>query len=470
MNKDIIYIKQLFNSSNVISKVVTVCGWVKSFRSNKFITVNDGTTVKNLQIVIDRKKFNKKLIKKITIGSCLKFSGLIVKSLGQQQKIELIPTKITFFSRTSSVDINKTILQPKKHSLKKLREQAHLRFRTSIFASIMRVRSLLSYAIHVFFQQQNFINIQTPIITSIDSEGIGDTFKVTSCNSTSRNKNFFKQSSFLTVSGQLQAEAAALGLNKIYTFGPVFRAENSNTYRHLSEFWMVEPEMVFFNLKNTIGLAETFLKFIINYVINKSPEELFYLNDYYIDNNENFKFKKLDLINSLKLIIDNDFIKMSYDDSINILKSSKKYKNNEFFYPVKWGLDLQSEHEKFLVDNYSQGIPLVICNYPTKIKSFYMRLNNDNNTVAAMDILFPHVGEIIGGSEREHRYDFLLKQAKIFSIDINKIWWYIETRILGSAPHSGFGMGFDRLVQFITGMNNIRDVVPFPRTPDHAEF
>lgn len=477
MDKKITIYFLLQEKKNFLFKNVVIRGWVKFFRNNRFIILNDGSTLKNIQVVVG-KDIQNVILKQIIVGASLKITGRLIPSRGYNQDIEIIAKKIFLYSSTLFSNVNKTILQPKNHSFKYLRKQAHFRFRTSIFSSIMRIRHFLSCFIHNFFSENNFFYIQTPIITGIDCEGAGELFKITvsddcadDINVFSKNSNtqlsnkidFFKKSAYLTVSGQLAIETAALGLSRVYSFGPVFRAENSNTYKHLSEFWMIEPEIAFFNLIDNINFVEYFLKSTIKYIFEKCEEELFYINDYLVKNEilEN----NLNVVDRIKLIIDNDFIKMSYTEAIKILENN----NKKFINHLAWGSDLNSEHEKFLVDVYIKK-PVIIYNYPLNIKPFYMYVNDDGKTVKAMDVLFPVIGEIVGGSEREYREDVLLKQLHKFSINKKKLQWYIDTRKIGSIPHSGFGLGFDRLVQFITGMRNIRDVIPYPRTPGNLEF
>ncbi|WP_212113349.1 asparagine--tRNA ligase [Candidatus Shikimatogenerans silvanidophilus] len=435
--KKLIYKKFFF-----LNKTVIIKGWIKYFRNNKFLILNDGSTIKNLQIVITDilyKKYKKNIGNYVAVS----IIGVVKKQLKYKKEIEIICEKIFFYS--SPYNIQKTILQKKTHNLEKVREQLHLRFYTNFFSAVTRIRHYISIFIHNYFHKKNFFYIHTPIITKNNSEGTGDMIKVIN------NKNN-KNNCYLSVSGQLEAEAAALSLGKVYTFGPVFRGENSNTFRHLSEFWMIEPEISFFNLDDIIDFSEKFLKKIIKFIINNCEDDLNFLSKKLEEK------KKENLFFRLKNILKNKFLKISYTDSINILK-----KNN---FSISWGEDLQSIHERFLVEKYFKNT-LIIYNYPKEIKPFYMFLNNDEKTVRAIDILFPKIGEIIGGSQREDRYDVLLNNFKKKSININKLNWYLETRIFGNLPHSGFGLGFDRLVQFITGMDNIRDVIPFPITPNY---
>lgn len=456
-------IKKLFaNKKEIIQQSIIVKGWVRFFRSNKFIMLNDGSSLINLQIIVNNNLFTKKFLKRITIGSSIRVEGIIVTSIGSKQTIELKAEKIKIYNTISTEKLQTTILQPKHHSLEKLREQAHLRFKTNVFSAVMRIRHHLAFAIHKYFNKRDFFYINTPIITAFDSEGLGETFQVTTLKFYDHKKNhqdFFGRQTYLTVSGQLEAEIAAMGLNKVYSFGPVFRAEKSNTSRHLAEFWMVEPEMAFFNLNDNINLAEHFLKYLIKYVLDHCKDDLGFLTNYH----------KNSLIELLTSIVDNPFIRISYSQAIKILQSSKDHKESNFIHPVYWGMNLQSEHEKFIVEKYFK-VPTILFDYPQSVKAFYMRVNNDGKTVAAMDILLPKIGEVIGGSEREERYDLLLQQMKLFNIKTEDFWWYLDLRLFGSSPHSGFGLGFDRLVQFLTGMNNIRDVIAFPRTHKYVEF
>lgn len=467
-------IKELLDeSTSLLTKEVFVNGWVKSVRSRRFIDLNDGSTIKDLQIVIEGSKFASDFIKKITIGIALRVFGTIVISLGKKQSIEIIAKEIKIYSEISHNYFRGTILQPKHHSFEKLREQAHLRFRTRLFSAILRIRHQLAFSIHHFFHKHNFYYIHTPIITTSDAEGAGKMFRITSLNLENLPNHgylddFFGCSTYLTVSGQLAGETAAMALGKIYTFGPTFRAENSNTSRHLSEFWMVEPEMAFYELEDNMDLAETLLKSLLNDVLNNCVEDLDFLNWSFIKNHKP-KFEGQNIVEILYFIKQHSFARVSYSEAIEILLSSNLNKKGKFKYQIKWGMDLQSEHERFLVDKYF-GVPVIIFDYPADIKAFYMRINDDSKTVRAMDVLFPRIGEIIGGSQREERYDILLNRMKAFKIDEKVLWWYLDTRRFGSAPHSGFGLGLERLVQFTTGMSNIRDVIPYPRTPKHADF
>ena len=461
------------------NQLVTAKGWVKNFRANKFISLNDGSTVQNIQCVIDFENFDESIIKKITSGTSLSIKGKLVFSLGSGQEVEILVENIKIYGESNA---EKYPIQPKKHSFEFLRENAHLRIRTSTFGAIMRIRSKLSYAVHKFFQEENFQYVNTPIITSNDAEGAGEMFRVTTLNAKSPplvknnvdfTKDFFSKKTHLTVSGQLEAESYALGLGKVYTFGPTFRAENSNTTRHLSEFWMIEPEMAFFDLDDNINLAEKFVKYILSFVIENCIDDLTFLEER-LYNEEKNKPKnernELKLINKLKFVIDNEFERISYSNAFEILKKCSRNKKKKFKYLVNdWGMDFQSEHERYLVEKHFNK-PVVIFNYPSKSKAFYMRLNDDKKTVAAMDLLFPGIGEIIGGSQREERLKVLKNRMDQFGVSSKDLHWYTELRKFGTVPHSGFGLGFERIVLFATGMNNIRDVIPFPRTPNNALF
>ncbi|WGH26549.1 MAG: asparagine--tRNA ligase [Candidatus Shikimatogenerans bostrichidophilus] len=431
------------NKKKLINKNLLIKGWVKFFRNNLFLEINDGSTIKNLQIIL-----NKKFKKKINIGIPLKVLGKLI--LLKKKKIEIIPLYIKIYGKIDKNFFNNSILQNKFHNLFKLRKQKYLRFRTKIFSSIMRIRHNLSIEIHNFFNKRNFFYIHTPIITNNDTEGIGDLFNVTILKNKNNNykNDFFGCKTNLTVSGQLEAESAMLGLKKVYTFGPVFRAENSNTNKHLSEFWMVEPEIMFYNLKKLIILSINLIKYLIKRILNKCIEELKFLQIY----------NKINLIKILKNIYKKKFIKISYNNIIKLL--------NKYNYNITWGDDIGSNYENFLFKKiFKKNIPIIIYNFPKKIKPFYMKINKDNLTTKSIDILFPNIGEIIGGSEREYSYKKLLIRLKEKNIKINKLNWYLNLRKLGTIHHSGFGLGFDRFVQFITGMKNIRDVIPYPRCP-----
>ncbi len=473
----------LADYKKVLHHDITVQGWVRAFRSNRFIALNDGSTINNLQIVVDFENFDEETIKKINTASSLKVVGEVVESQGAGQTVEIIAKKITVLGDNFFDELQATILQPKKHSLEKLREQAHLRFRTNLFGAVFRVRHAVSFAIHSFFNQNQFFYINTPVITGADAEGAGEMFGVTNFDLDNIPKtedgeidftqDFFGKKTNLTVSGQLEGETAAMGLGRIYTFGPTFRAENSNTTRHLAEFWMIEPEVAFNNLEDNIDLAEDFLKYVIKYVLDNCKDDLEFLDKRFEEEQKQKPEKeraKEGLIEKLENVIAKRFKRVSYTEAIEILLNSKENKKGKFQYPVeKWGTDLQSEHERFLVEKHFES-PVVLFDYPKEIKAFYMKLNDDNKTVAAMDVLFPGIGEIIGGSEREARLDVLKTKMAEMHVDEEELWWYMDTRRFGSVPHAGFGLGLERLVLFVTGMTNIRDVIPFPRTPKNAEF
>lgn len=446
-------------------KTVDVKGWVRTIRSNKyvsFIHLNDGSTIHNIQIVADAEKFTEDIIKPISTGACIHVTGKLVESQGKGQKCEIQADNIEVYG---TADANSYPLQKKGHSLEFLREIAHLRPRTNTFGAVFRIRHNMSYAIHKYFNDKGFYYFHTPIITASDCEGAGSMFQATTLdfNNTPRtetgevnyNEDFFGQETNLTVSGQLEGELGAMSLSNIYTFGPTFRAENSNTPRHLAEFWMIEPEMAFYDIKDNMDLAEDFLKYLIQYALDHCIEDLTFLND---------MFDK-ELIERLNFVLKHDFIRLTYTEGVKILEES----GEKFEFPVHWGVDLQSEHERYLVEKHFK-CPVILTDYPKEIKSFYMKQNEDGKTVRAMDVLFPKIGEIIGGSEREADYDKLMKRIDELQMNTDPIWWYIETRKFGTAPHSGFGLGLERLMLFVTGMSNIRDVIPFPRTPRNADF
>lgn len=472
-------IKELL-SNHKLDETAELNGWVKTFRSNRFIALNDGSTLQNLQCVIDFENLEESLIKKITTGTAIYVKGPIVESQGKGQSVELQVEEITILGEA---DAETYPIQPKKHSLEFLREKAHLRVRTNTFAAIMRVRSALAFAVHDYFQKEGFYYMNTPIITASDAEGAGETFNV----STLEKKNpplneegeinfkedFFGKETNLTVSGQLEAETFAMGLGKVYTFGPTFRAENSNTSRHLAEFWMIEPEMAFYDLDDNMDLAEDFIKYTISYVLEHCKEDLNFLDKRMADEEKQkpqIERSDMSLMERLNFVVSNEFKRVSYTEAIDILKNSKPNKKKKFKFPVnEWGVDLQSEHERYLVEKHFK-CPVILFDYPANIKAFYMRLNEDEKTVRAMDILFPGIGEIVGGSQREERYDVLVEKMKQLGIEEDELWWYLDLRKFGTAVHSGFGLGFERLVLFVTGMGNIRDVIPYPRTPQNASF
>ncbi len=456
-----------------IGSVISVKGWVRSFRSNRFIALNDGSALANLQCVVDFEKEEEAELKRITTGACLSVTGTLVESQGKGQSIEVI---VSSFEILGDAPVEEYPLQPKKHSLEFLREIAHLRPRTNTFGAVFRIRHALSFAVHNYFNKEGFFNWHSPIITGSDAEGAGEMFRVTALPQGSdkdSSEDFFGKETHLTVSGQLEGELGAMGLGKIYTFGPTFRAENSNTTRHLAEFWMIEPEMAFYDLEMNMDLAEDFLKYTIQHILDHCREDLQFLDNRFSDEQKSkpqLERAEQGLIEKLEFVVKNDFIRLSYTDAIDILRNSKPNKKKKFKYPInEWGADLQSEHERFLVEKHFKA-PVVLYDYPANIKAFYMRLNEDEKTVRAMDILFPGIGEIVGGSQREERYDVL--KAKIGEVGIpeEELWWYLETRKFGTCVHSGFGLGFERLVLFATGMGNIRDVIPFPRAPKSASF
>ena len=474
-------IKQILKSPN-IDKELTISGWVRTRRGSKnvsFIALNDGSTIRNLQIVAESTVFNEEIIKKINTGACIRAKGLLKSSEGKEQSLEVLAKEITILGESDATEYP---LQPKKHSLEFLREKAHLRFRTNTFSAVFRVRHALTFAIHDFFNKNGYINIHTPIITGADAEGAGEMFKVSNFDfdaiplnngKVDFSEDFFGKATNLTVSGQLEAELAALALGKVYTFGPTFRAENSNTSRHLSEFWMIEPETAFADLEDNMNLAENFLKHCIKYCLNNYGEDIDFLNKRLEEEEKNLKKEErseLGLIERLNFVLENEFERITYTEAINILRNSKPNKKKKFQYLISgFGDDLQSEHERFLVEKKFKK-PVIITDYPKGIKAFYMKMNEDNSTVRAMDILFPMIGEMVGGSQREESYEVLLERMNEMEIDKKELWWYLETRKFGTCVHSGFGLGFERLMMFITGMKNIRDVIPFPRTPKNAEF
>ncbi len=459
---------------------ILVNGWVKAFRSNRFIALNDGSCLQNLQCVVDFDSFDEELLKQINTGAAIKVSGTLVESQGKGQTVEVQVTDIFIHG---GADPEKYPIQPKKHSMEFLREQAHLRIRTNTFSAVMRVRSALSFAIHQYFRENDFQLVHTPIITGSDAEGAGEMFRVSTLDpknppltdegTVNHKEDFFGKETNLTVSGQLEAETYAMGLGKVYTFGPTFRAENSNTTRHLAEFWMIEPEVAFNDLDDNMDLAEDFIKSVIRYVITHCEEDLRFLENRLLQEEKTkpqAERSEMALIEKLRFVADNTFKRVSYTEAIEILRNSKPNKKKKFQYLInEWGADLQSEHERFLVEKHFK-CPVILFDYPAKIKAFYMRLNEDEKTVRAMDILFPGIGEIVGGSQREERLDVLVEKMKSLGIEEKELWWYLDLRKFGTAVHSGFGLGFERLVLFATGMGNIRDVIPFPRTPQNAEF
>ncbi|GAB2705967.1 asparagine--tRNA ligase [Mucilaginibacter koreensis] len=459
---------------------VTVKGWVRTFRNNQFIALNDGSTNQNLQVVVDFENTDAELLKRITTGAAISATGMLVASLGKGQSVEVKATAIEVLGDS---DPEKYPLQPKKHSLEFLREIAHLRFRTQTFGAIFRVRNSLAFAVHQFFQERGFVYLHTPVITASDAEGAGEAFKVTNFDLANPPKtetgeidykqDFFGKATNLTVSGQLEGELGAMALSDIYTFGPTFRAENSNTTRHLAEFWMIEPEMAFYDLDDNMDLAEALLKYTINYALEKNVDDLAFLSQR-LQEEEKSKPQnersEMSLLEKLQFCLNNDFERLTYTQAIEVLKDSTPNKKKKFQYLIEgWGADLQSEHERYLVEKHFKK-PVILTDYPKDIKAFYMRQNDDGKTVRAMDILFPGIGEIVGGSQREERLDRLEQRMDEMGIPKEELWWYLDTRRFGACPHAGFGLGFERLVLFVTGMGNIRDVIPFPRFPKNAEF
>lgn len=461
---------------------VLVKGWVRSFRNNQFIQINDGSTIKNIQAVLELDAFDEVLVKRVTTGAAVGVKGTIVASAGAGQDIEILVKELDIIGDANPEEVAKTVMQPKRHSLEYLREQAHLRFRTNVFGAVFRIRHAVAFAIHKYFNDQGYFYLHAPIITGSDAEGAGEMFHVTTIDPSNPPRNedgsvnyqedFFGKPVSLTVSGQLEAELGALALGQVYTFGPTFRAENSNTSRHLAEFWMIEPEVAFHDLNDNMDLTEDFLKFICRYVIEHCADDLAFLNEREINDQKNKpqnERNEMSLIERLKFVIDNPFERLTYTEAIDLLMESKPFKKKQFKFPVEWGIDLQSEHERYLVEKHFKK-PVILTNYPAKIKAFYMRQNDDEKTVAAMDVLFPGIGEIVGGSQREERLDVLKRKCADFNIPEEELWWYLDTRRFGSVPHAGFGLGFERMIMFVTGMTNIRDVIPFPRTPNNCEF
>ncbi len=462
---------------------ITIQGWVRAFRSNRFIALNDGSTIKNLQCVVDFENFEETLLKKVTIGAAIKVTGSIVESQGKGQKVEIQVSKLEVLGEADPEEVKLTILSPKRHSLEKLREEAHLRVRTNTFSAVMRTRSKLAFAVHEYFQKNGFNYMNTPIVTGSDAEGAGEMFRVSALDpknppldengNIDYRKDFFEKETNLTVSGQLEAETYAMALGKVYTFGPTFRAENSNTSRHLAEFWMIEPEVAFYDLDQNMDLAEDFIKYVVNYAIENCKDDLEFLEQRLLQEEKSkpqAERSEMSLRDKLAFIGENNFKRVSYTEAIDILRNSKPNKKKKFKYLInEWGADLQSEHERFLVEKHFK-CPVILFDYPANIKAFYMRLNDDGKTVRAMDVLFPGIGEIVGGSQREERYDVLRQKMADLDIDEKELYWYLDLRKFGTAVHSGFGLGFERLVQFVTGMGNIRDVIPYPRTPGNASF
>lgn len=472
-------IKELLASETTGQEVI-VMGWVRTFRNNQFIALNDGSTNNNLQVVVELGMLDEATLKRITTSASLKVTGLLIPSLGKGQKVEVKASSVEILGDS---DAEKYPLQLRNRpSLEYLREIAHLRFRTNTFGAVFRVRHALAFAIHEFFHKKGFVYMHTPIITASDAEGAGEMFRVTTLPMDNAPKNedgsinfkedFFGRSTNLTVSGQLEGELAAMAFSEIYTFGPTFRAENSNTARHLAEFWMIEPEMAFYDLEDNMNLAEEFIKYLIRFAMENNREDLEFLAQRLAEEEKQLpqdKRSEMGLIEKLEFVLNNNFERITYTEAIDILLNSPAYKKKKFQYEVKWGVDMQSEHERYLVEKHFKR-PVIVTNYPKDIKSFYMRENEDGKTVAAMDILAPGIGEIVGGSQREERLDKLTKRMEEMHIPADELWWFLDTRRFGTVPHAGFGLGFERMVLFVTGMTNIRDVIAFPRTPKSAEF
>lgn len=462
-----------------IGETVSISGWVRTFRSNRFIALSDGSVIQTIQGVVDFEQMDEAILNRINTGTALTMTGKLVESQGKGQSVEVQVEKIEIHG---DADPEKYPLQPKKHSMDFLRENAHLRFRTNTFGSIFRLRHALSFAVHKYFNDRDFFYIHTPIITGSDAEGAGEMFRVSTIDpknpplaetgNVDYSQDFFGKETNLTVSGQLEAELAALALSKVYTFGPTFRAENSNTSRHLSEFWMIEPEVAFADLTDNMDLVEDFLKYLVSYALNNCKDDLEFLaqreaqEDKTKPQNER---QPMGLMERLTFIAKNNFERLTYTEAIDILRNSKPFKKKKFKFPVEWGKDLQSEHERYLVEKHFEK-PVILTDYPASFKAFYMRLNEDEKTVAAMDVLFPGVGEITGGSQREERLEILKRRSEEMGIEEEELWWYLDTRKYGTCKHAGFGLGFERLVMFVTGMTNIRDVIPFPRSPKNCEF
>ena len=472
-------VKELLSTSG-LNQEVQVSGWVRTFRSNRFIALNDGSCLTNIQCVVDYENLDEELLKKINTGAALQAQGILTPSQGSGQAVEIQVQKLEVLGEA---DPEEYPIQPKKHSLEFLREKAHLRVRTNTFSAVMRISSALAFAIHQYFRNQGFYNMHAPLITGSDAEGAGEMFRVSTLDPKNPplneegevdfSEDFFGKESHLTVSGQLEAETYAMGLGKVYTFGPTFRAENSNTSRHLAEFWMIEPEMAFYDLDANMDLAEDFSQSIIRYVLENCEEDLQFLEKRLLDEEKTKpqnERSEMSLIEKLRFVVDNQFKRVSYTEAIDILRNSKPNKKKKFVFPIdEWGADLQSEHERFLVEKHFK-CPVILFDYPANIKAFYMRLNEDEKTVRAMDVLFPGIGEIIGGSQREERLDVLQEKIKAVGIDEKELWWYLDLRRFGTAVHSGFGLGFERMLMFVTGMGNIRDAIPYPRYPQNAEF
>lgn len=462
-----------------VGEKVTVMGWVRAFRSNRFIALNDGTCMKNVQVVIDFENMEENVLKNINFHACLKVVGTLQESQGAGQSVEIIAEDVQVLGASNPEEYP---LQPKRQTMEFLRDKAHLRMRTNTFSAVFRIRHAVAYAVHKYFNDKGYYYLHSPIVTGSDAEGAGEMFQVTTLDLNNPPKtedgkidfkeDFFGKATNLTVSGQLQAEIGALSMGKVYTFGPTFRAENSNTTRHLAEFWMIEPEVAFFDIFDDMDLAEDFVKYLINYVLDNYPDDLEFLDKRIQQEEKNMpkeKRRPMGLVEMLRFVVDNDFERITYSEAINILRNSKPFKKGKFEFEPTWGADLQAEHERFLVEKKFKK-PVIVRDYPKDIKAFYMRMNEDGKTVAAMDVLFPFIGEVIGGSQREERIEILKSRMADMHIPEEELWWYLDLRKFGGAPHAGFGLGFERMVLFITGMTNIRDVIPFPRTPKSAEF
>jgi asparaginyl-tRNA synthetase len=464
-------IRQLFLGDH-LNQEICIRGWVRTFRANRFIALNDGSCLANMQCVVDFEHMSAEVLAEINTGAAVEVTGILVESQGKGQKFEIQASKVSILGASNPYEYP---IQPKKHSLEFLREKAHLRVRTNTFASVMRVRAALSFSVHQYFTQNGFYQVHTPIITGSDAEGAGEMFRVTTKDSGEADDkpDFFGKETNLTVSGQLEAETYAMGLGKVYTFGPTFRAENSNTSRHLAEFWMIEPEVAFNNLDDNMDLAEDFIKSVLAYVLENCKDDLGFLDQRFAQEEAKkpqIERSPMGLLERLQFVTQNEFKRVSYTEAIDILRNSKPNKKKKFKYAVdSWGIDLQSEHERYLVEKHFTS-PVILFDYPADIKAFYMRMNDDGKTVRAMDVLFPGVGEMVGGSQREERLDKLVERMKAMDIDEKELWWYLDLRRFGTAVHAGFGLGFERLVLYATGMSNIRDVIPYPRTPLNAEF
>ncbi|MCG8805526.1 asparagine--tRNA ligase [Tenacibaculum finnmarkense] len=472
-------VNELLHSDKFLQEV-HVKGWVRTFRSNRFIALNDGSTINNIQCVVDFENTDEELLKRITTSAAVSITGTLIESQGKGQSVEIKVTKLEILGDSNPDEYP---IQPKKHSLEFLRENAHLRIRTNTFSAIMRVRSALSFGVHKYFQENGFNYVNTPIVTGSDAEGAGEMFHVSNFETNKAPLNeageidytqdFFGKETNLTVSGQLEAETYAMALGKVYTFGPTFRAENSNTTRHLAEFWMIEPEVAFNDLDANMDLSEDFIKSVLNYVLENCKDDLAFLDNRLTQEDKTkpqAERSEMGLIEKLNFVANNNFKRVSYTEAFEILRNCKPNKKKKFQFPItEWGVDLQSEHERYLVEKHFK-CPVILFDYPATIKAFYMRLNDDGKTVRAMDVLFPGIGEMVGGSQREERLDVLKAKMADLNIDEEELWWYLDTRKFGTAVHSGFGLGFERLVLFATGMSNIRDVIPFPRTPQNADF